>query len=331
MPICVPEFTGDKGPTAARIFAMDMDAAMTAGGFKDEKMAGVFKSKMKDAARVWLMNQMSLATPGFDKWSTIRPHFEAEFMVPLTIAQLDATAKTLQQKQSESISIFFNRVQAYHLDADFPLTPEDKAKEGYRDGFDRRVQMSFLQGIRRQILQNCTGVDLNTATLTEIIAAAKSAETRLMCSTGAQAATTTAPTDAVQQEKTAFMEAAIAVLDKRMAEYGLSRRNGGGGNSNNGSNRGGNKRQAGTSTSSGTSNSSGGGRRFPNNAPREQMMTRPRTQCPHCNKWGRHLPEECEQNPNKRGTGSATYGSSYANAVAGAFGDMTPFDTPGSN
>jgi len=324
MPIHVADFNGTEGPMTARIFVQDMDAAMAAGNFTPQRMAGVFKSKLKGDARTWLTAKQGRGVAGFDNWETIKPQFEAEYLVPLTVAQLNQIAKTLVQKGNEAVGAFYNRVEVFHIDQDFRLTAAEKATAGYEASFERRVRNVFLTGLRREVLQAMSSVDVHEAPLEDVIKAAKNAETLTMSKSvdSIKTATTSA---ASEEEKSAATMAAlvVAAVNKELARLGLNN----GGASGASSAPGGRKRGGG--------NGAGQGGQKPRRAgpPREVLNARTAEYCHGCGKVVKHRPEECWTLLDRL---AAQKGGAAANAVsadaveAGYIGQeqLLPFDAP---
>ena len=131
----------DGGDTlTARAFLRDVEDAIMTGDLNDKEGAGLLRKQLRGTPREWMDLQIARGKEGFDKFSTLRPLFEARYCRPLTAAQLRSLEGTLVQKDKEKANAFMVRIERYLLEDDRDVEEDVKKTDAYKKAFDRRAR-----------------------------------------------------------------------------------------------------------------------------------------------------------------------------------------------
>jgi hypothetical protein len=325
----IGKFNGKGGSLPAKAFLRNVDAAIDASGMTPARMAGVVRQALEGDAKAWFDNEADQAAAGLNSWTTLRPLLEAQFCGPLTVAELAVLERDLDHKPNEKVNAFYVKCQRFHLEQDVDVAPDVRADDIYKAQFQRKVKFTFLKGLRPDVRQAMAGVNVQTATVAELLQAARNAEVLVMKSHPPAAAggegRKQAEIDALQANLSPDCRAMLAVMQHNFRARGGAR---GGGGRGRGGGRGGGS--SGGSASDGQARQ--GGQRRPGPS-QETLRARQRELCNVCQQWVKHRPAECFKNSSVTdgygrgggggGRGAAPRGGggrSYSNA-AGASGD----------
>ena len=228
------EFDGDKPPFNDWVAHVQM--CKNATEWSEEFTAQRAQLMLKGKAAVWLQNQVLMGTEGLDVWfpemndlgvrpPNLRSLLEARFSTTKSPTDLAQLRSTLQQKDSEDVNTFFDRVQSvqFELDKVYPLAFRVDQKAAYTIVHDQGVFNNFLCGLRADIRTHVTTVDARTVTAAKDAALAFEQGSKAKKARVAAIAATPNANDAVTQ-----LSHQVAALASRIGGQGAGRGRGAG-------------------------------------------------------------------------------------------------------
>ena len=174
----LPMPTYDGKPELLKSFLSRYETWCTVSNLSDTQAAETAQFALTGTANIWFLNQSDDKAPCVSSWQELRVALTERFTGKLAPGELAVLLDSLNQKASESVQDFVDRVhRAQHLadeaadEAGGPQQPPADRKRAH----DRAVCMQFLRGLKKSIRRVvCARESLTT--LADFVKAAKAAE-----------------------------------------------------------------------------------------------------------------------------------------------------------
>ena len=156
----IPVFTGEL-PFDVEGWIALVERAQAQFNWSDGQVSAVVKNKLSGLASTWLRAQEKLNLPGFDTWAAhpngFKKLFEGKYLPHKTEQAAILAVSHLQQKATEKVSDFFDRVVLAVDKVNHHTTDAEKRSDNYRRMFATQVQTFFAAGMKQEIRQIVLG------------------------------------------------------------------------------------------------------------------------------------------------------------------------------
>ena len=156
----IPSFSGEPGYDVEGWIDL-VERAQIQFNWNDGQLAAIVKNKLTGNASVWLRAQEKLTLPGFQTWighpQGLKHQLESKYLPPKTEQAAILAVMDLNQKPSESVSDFFDRVVLAVDKVNHKTEAVEKASAGYRRMFKHQVSTFFSAGLKQEIRQVVLG------------------------------------------------------------------------------------------------------------------------------------------------------------------------------
>ena len=179
----IPSFSGVMPYDVEGWIAM-VERAQAQFNWSDSQTCAVVKNKLTDLATTWLRAQEKLNKPGFYTWLagypvSFKKIFETKYLPHKTEQAAILAVSHLQQKPTEKVSDFFDRVVLAVDKVNHHTTVEEKRTENYQRMFATQVQTFFAAGMKQEIRQVVLGSNSPPTTMETLRDQAIATETQI--------------------------------------------------------------------------------------------------------------------------------------------------------
>ena len=180
----IPSFSGKEDRAGVMAFLLKVETAIAAAGLdapaRSQQAANLLAHSLKGNAFAWYSALKSKNQITVNRYVRLLEAFKLRYLAPLTVNEVRQMKDTLVMRNDEDVLQFRDRCEWAQCQEYEDVTEETKDTDFFKETFNKAVLQKFLEGLRRDILQQVQAQATLFDEFDEYVKAAKNVEISLL-------------------------------------------------------------------------------------------------------------------------------------------------------